>query len=70
MMLDLCGFRPGYADLSKEMARWKKEPETSWLEDASSQALQQPLKISKMCGTGTLIAQGAEGRQDQSKSGE
>jgi transposase len=41
---DLCGFRPGYADLCKEMARWKKEPETLWLEDAPSQALQQSLK--------------------------
>ena len=40
----LCGFRPGYADLSKEMARWKEEPETFLLEDASSQALQQSLK--------------------------
>jgi putative transposase len=40
----LCGFRPGYADLCKEMARWKKEPETLWLEDAPSQALQQSLK--------------------------
>jgi putative transposase len=38
---DLCGFRPGYAELSEEMARWKKEPETSWLMDAPSQALQQ-----------------------------
>jgi putative transposase len=41
---DLCGFRPGYADLCKEMARWKKEPETLWLEEAPSQALQQSLK--------------------------
>jgi putative transposase len=43
-IFDLCGFRPGYADLCKEMARWKKEPETLWLEDAPSQALQQSLK--------------------------
>ena len=43
-IFDLCGFRPGYADLSKEMARWKEEPETFLLEDASSQALQQSLK--------------------------
>jgi putative transposase len=40
----LCGFRPGYGELCAEMARWKKEPETSWLEDAPSQALQQSLK--------------------------
>jgi putative transposase len=40
----LCGFRAGYADLCKEMARWKKEPETFWLEDAPSQALRQSLK--------------------------
>jgi transposase len=43
-ILDLCGFRPGYADLSEEMARWKEEPETSWLKDAPPQALQQSLK--------------------------
>jgi hypothetical protein len=41
---DLCGFRPGYGELCEEMARWKKEPETSWLKDAPSQALQQSLK--------------------------
>ena len=41
---DLCGFRPGYAELCEEMARWKKEPEMSWLKDAPSQALQQSLK--------------------------
>jgi putative transposase len=40
----LCGFRPGYAELSEEMARWKEELETSWLKDAPSQALQQSLK--------------------------
>ena len=40
----LCGFRPGYGELCEEMARWKKEPETSWLKDAPSQALQQSLK--------------------------
>jgi putative transposase len=41
---DLCGFRPGYDELCNEMASWKKEPETSWLKDAPSQALQQSLK--------------------------
>ena len=41
---DLCGFRPGFDELCEEMARWKKEPETSWLKDAPSQALQQSLK--------------------------
>jgi putative transposase len=40
----LCGFRPGYSELCEEMSRWKKEPETSWLKDAPSQALQQSLK--------------------------
>jgi putative transposase len=39
-----CGFRPGYAELCEEMARWNEEPETSWLVDAPSQALQQSLK--------------------------
>jgi len=34
----------GYGELCEEMARWKKEPETSWLKDAPSQALQQSLK--------------------------
>jgi putative transposase len=43
-IFDLCGFRPGYAELSEEMTRWKKEPETLCLEGASSQALQQSLK--------------------------
>jgi putative transposase len=43
-IFDLCGFRPGYAELCEEMARWKEEPETSWLKDAPSQALQQSLK--------------------------
>ena len=43
-IFDLCGFHPGFAELSKEMTRWKKEPETFWLEDAPSQALQQSLK--------------------------
>jgi putative transposase len=41
---DVCGFRPGYGELCEEMARWKIEPETSWLKDAPSQALQQSLK--------------------------
>jgi putative transposase len=41
---ELCGFRPVYAELCEEMARWKEEPETSWLMDAPSQALQQSLK--------------------------
>jgi putative transposase len=40
----LCGFRFCYGELCGEMARWKKEPETSWLKDAPSQALQQSLK--------------------------
>jgi putative transposase len=40
----LCSFRPGYSELCEEMARWKKEPVTSWLNDAPSQALQQSLK--------------------------
>jgi putative transposase len=43
-IFDLCGFRPGYADLSEQMASWKEEPETSWLKAAPSQALQQSLK--------------------------
>ena len=43
-IFDLCGFRPGYAGLSEEMASWKEEPETSWLKDAPLQALQQSLK--------------------------
>jgi putative transposase len=37
----LCGFRPGFSELSEEMARWKKEPDTSWLNDAPSHTLQQ-----------------------------
>jgi putative transposase len=41
---ELCGFRPGYAELCEEMARWREEGETSWLMDAPSQALQQSLK--------------------------
>ena len=41
---DLCGFHPGYAELSEQMARWKDEPETSWLKDAPSRPLQQSLK--------------------------
>ena len=41
---DLSGFCPGYAELSEQMARWKEEPETSWLKDAPSRALQQSLK--------------------------
>jgi transposase len=43
-IFDLCGFRPGYADLSEEMARWKEESQTSWLKAAPSQALQQSRK--------------------------
>ena len=43
-IFDLCGFLPGYAELSEEMTRWKEEPETFWLEDAPSQALQQSLQ--------------------------
>ena len=43
-LYELCGFRPGYADLCKEMVRWKEEPETSWLKEAPSQPLQQSLK--------------------------
>jgi putative transposase len=34
----------GYAGLSEERARWKEEPETSWLMDAPLQALQQSRK--------------------------
>ena len=36
-IFDLCGFRPGYAELSEEMASWKEERETSWLKAAPSQ---------------------------------
>ena len=43
-IFDLCGFGPGYAELSEEMASWKEEPETSWLKAAPSQALQPSLK--------------------------
>jgi putative transposase len=43
-IFDLCGFRPGYAVLSEEMARWKEESQTSWLKAAPSQALQQSRK--------------------------
>ena len=34
----------GYAGLSEERARWKEEPETSWLMDAPSQPLPQSRK--------------------------
>jgi putative transposase len=43
-IFNLCGFRPGYDDLPEKMAGWKQEPETSWLKDAPSQALQRSLK--------------------------
>lgn len=34
----------GYAGLCKELADWKRQPETAWLADAPSQPLQQRLK--------------------------
>lgn len=34
----------GYADLCKELAAWKAQPETAWLKETHSQVLQQSLR--------------------------